>query len=72
METVEFNLQEGQEYIELYKLLKAIQVIDSGGRAKLIIENEEVILNEEIETRKRKKIKSGDIIEVFDTKILVK
>lgn len=72
METVEFNLQEGQEYIELYKLLKAIQVIDSGGRAKLIIENEEVILNEEIETRKRKKIKSGDIIEVFDTKIIVK
>ncbi len=72
MEIVEFTLQEGQEYIELYKLLKAIQVIDSGGRAKLIIDNEEVILNEEIETRKRKKIVTGDIIEVFDTKIIVK
>ena len=72
METVEFNLSEGQEFIELFKLLKAIQVIDSGGRAKLIIENEEVIVNEEVETRKRKKIIKGDIIEVFDTKIIVK
>jgi ribosome-associated protein len=72
METIEFDLPKDQEYIELFKLLKAIQVIDSGGRAKLIIENEEVIVNEEIETRKRKKIVKGDVIEVFDTKIIIK
>lgn len=59
------------EYIELYKLLKVLDLVDSGAEAKLIIADGHVIRNGEIELRKRAKIRSGDIIEVADVVIEV-
>jgi ribosome-associated protein len=53
------------EYIELYKLLKATNLVATGGHGKLVIENGEVKLNGETEFRKRAKVRSGDIVE-FD------
>ena len=37
--------------------------IASGGEAKAMIENGQVLVNGEVETRKRKKIVSGETIE---------
>lgn len=59
---IEFTLRE--EYIELIRLLKAVQLADSGGIAKMLVENGEVKRNGEIEYRKRAKIRAGEIIEV--------
>lgn len=59
------------EYIELYKLLKVLDLVDSGAEAKLIIADGHVRRNGEIELRKRAKIRSGDIIEVADVVIEV-
>lgn len=59
------------EYIELYKLLKVLDLVDSGAEAKLIIADGHVRRNSEIELRKRAKIRSGDIIEVADVVIEV-
>ena len=59
------------EYIELIKLLKATQVAESGGMAKLMVENGEVIRNGEIEYRKRAKIIPGETIEVRGTTIRI-
>lgn len=59
---IEFTLKE--EYIELIRLLKAVQLADSGGIAKMLVENGEVKRNGEIEYRKRAKIRAGEIIEV--------
>ena len=52
-----------KEPVELYKILKFEGMVSSGGEAKLVIAGGLVRVNSEVETRKRKKIKSGDIIE---------
>lgn len=51
-----------EEPVELYKILKFESIVSSGGEAKTVIANGLVSVNGEIETRKRKKIVSGDII----------
>jgi ribosome-associated protein len=60
------------EYIELVKLLKLLRIAESGGHAKILIEDGEVYLNGNREFRKRAKLRSGDIIEVLGEQILVK
>ena len=52
-----------KEPVELYKILKFEGIVENGGQAKAVIANGEVQVNGEIETQKRKKIVSGDIIE---------
>ena len=51
-----------KEPIELYKLLKFEGMADSGGEAKAVIADGQVLVNGEVETRKRKQIVSGDIV----------
>lgn len=51
--------------IDLYKILKFEGLVGSGGEAKAAIAGGHVSLNDVVETQKRKKIVSGDIIE-FD------
>ncbi len=57
------------DYIELFKLIKVLDLVDSGGEAKMIIASGHVKRNSEIETRKRAKIISGDIIELAEVTI---
>ena len=61
-----------KEPVELYKILKFEGLVASGGEAKAVIAEGQVRLNGQIETRKRKKIVSGDIIEFGQEKILTK
>jgi ribosome-associated protein len=68
MET--YNLS-GEEYIELIKLLKIMRISESGGQAKLMVEDGLVLRNGEPELRKRAKLRAGDVIEVFEYKIRV-
>ncbi|PCI80617.1 MAG: hypothetical protein COB20_02880 [SAR86 cluster bacterium] len=49
--------------IDLYKILKFEGLVGSGGEAKAAIAGGHVMLNAVVETQKRKKIVSGDIIE---------
>ncbi len=58
-----------KEPVELHKILKFEGMVPSGGVAKLAIELGDVLVNGEVETRKRKKIVSGDIIEFNGEKI---
>jgi len=51
--------------IELYKILKFEGLVGSGGEAKAAIAGGHVLVNNIVETQKRKKILSGDIIQ-FD------
>lgn len=67
---MEFTLTE--EYIELISLLKVMQMTESGGQAKLMVENGEVIRNGSPEFRKRAKIRKGEVIEVNSITILVR
>ena len=47
------------EFIELNKLLKASGICMSGGQAKQLIEGGMVLVNDEPESRKRRKILPG-------------
>ncbi len=67
MREVEIN----REPVELYKILKFEGMVPSGGEAKLVIANGMVKLNGKVETQKRKKIMSGDMIEFNNEAILI-
>jgi ribosome-associated protein len=59
------------EPVELFKILKFEGLVSSGGEAKLVIGNGLVSVNGTVETRKRKKIVSGDIIEFGSEKMQI-
>lgn len=61
-----------KEPVELYKLLKFEGLAASGGEAKFLISEGNILVNGQIETRKRRKIFSGNIIEFNEHKIQVK
>ena len=52
-----------REPVELYKILKFEGLVTTGGEAKLLIGDGQVTVNGEVETRRRKKILTGDVIE---------
>ncbi len=53
-----------ESYITLSQLLKAVDIIATGGEAKWFLMENDVFLNGERETRRGKKLYPGDIIEV--------
>lgn len=63
MEKIEFSLR-GEEFIELNKMLKILQVAQTGGHAKLMIQDGVVSLNGEQELRIRAKLRAGDVVVV--------
>ena len=67
MRVIEIN----KEPVELYKILKFESMVGSGGEAKFVIAEGMVLVNGEPETRKRKKIVAGDVIEFANEKYRV-
>ena len=67
MDQLSFSLS--SEYIELIKLLKLLNLVESGADAKIVVEQGLVECNNEIEFRKRKKLRAGDIVIFNDNKI---
>ncbi len=59
------------EHIQLIQLLKATNIANSGGQAKLMVDDGIVKRNGEVELRKRAKLIPGDVIEIFEHKIEV-
>ena len=58
--------------IELCQLLKFENLVQSGGEAKQAINDGRVRVNGEVETRKRKKLIAGDIVEFAGEIIQIK
>jgi len=63
---------DGHEFIELNNLLKITGLCHSGGMAKMVIADGAVMVDDVVETRKRCKIRSGQIITFEETKITVR
>jgi ribosome-associated protein len=57
-----FKLKDDEEFIELKNLIKLLGWVATGGEAKFRIDNQEIKVNGEIETQRRKKIRRGDIV----------
>jgi ribosome-associated protein len=66
----DFDLR-GEEFIELIRLLKLLRISETGGHAKLMVEDGLVKLNGQVEYRKRAKLRAGDTVEIFDHKIRI-
>jgi ribosome-associated protein len=58
-------------FIDLLQLLKATGIAQTGGHAKMIVEDGVIYRNGEKETRKRAKLVAGDVIELDDIKIIL-
>lgn len=62
METIGFTLR--TDVIDLLQLLKATGLCATGGEAKWAVEEERVRVNGEVEFRKRRKLRAGDVVEL--------
>ena len=60
---MEFKLRD--DFIKLGQALKAAGLVDSGLDAKIVIQDGEVSVNGEVETRRGIKLYPGDVVE-FD------
>ena len=57
-----FQLRAGEDFIRLGQVLKATGMVESGAEAKEIIQDGLVSVNGEIETRRGRKLHSGDVV----------
>ena len=55
----------------LGQVLKASNLVGSGGEAKVVIQAGEVRVNGEVETRRGRKLEEGDVVEVGDERLEV-
>ena len=51
-------------YVTLGQFLKLADIIQSGGEAKLYLANNKVLINDEEDNRRGRKLKDGDIIKI--------
>lgn len=65
----EFPLRD--EFIELIKLLKVMNFVESGGMAKNVVDEGLVTVNGEVESRKRRKLIAGDVVVFQGQKVKV-
>ncbi|HRW76063.1 MAG: RNA-binding S4 domain-containing protein [Lewinellaceae bacterium] len=64
-------MNDQSEYIELNKLLKFENLVQTGGHARLVIEDGLVRVNGEVEYRIRRKLRSGDRVEIDGKTVVI-
>ena len=67
---IEFKLE--GDFIPLIQLLKATNLVQTGGEAQIVVMDGLVKYNGVVDYRKRLKVKQGDIVEFDNKKIIVK
>jgi ribosome-associated protein len=60
-----------KDYIQLDQFLKLKNVVASGGEAKHLIREGLILVNGEVETRRGRKLRSGDQVEFEGQKFVV-
>jgi len=58
-------------YIKLDSFMKAVDAVSSGGEAKFLITEGEVLVNGETELRRGRKLYPGDLVQVAEKRFLV-
>lgn len=67
----EDHASEQSDRLCLDQFLKLCSIVGTGGQAKLMIQGGEVKVNGVVETRRRRKLTAGDVIEVGGQKLRV-
>lgn len=57
-------MSEDNTTIRLDQFLKMAGVVESGGQAKVLIQSGQVTVNGEVDTRRKLKLRPGDIVEL--------
>ena len=60
METV--DIREGEEFIKLGQALKKAGLVSSGVEAKIVIQDGEVTVDGEVDTRRGRKLFGGEVV----------
>jgi ribosome-associated protein len=58
--------------ITLGQALKAANLVGSGGEAKVRVQTGEVRVNGEVETRRGRQLREGDVVEVGDERLEIR
>ena len=64
MGSKDIKIRSDEEFITLQSLLKMTNIISTGGMAKIFLAEEEVLVNDEPENRRGRKLYPGDVIQV--------
>ena len=59
------------DYIPMIQLLKAANLVQTGGEAQIVVTEGLVKYNGAVDYRKRLKVKKGDVVEYDNKKIVV-
>ena len=65
------KLREGEEFIKLGQALKLAGLVSSGVEAKIVVQDGQVKVNGETDTRRGKKLYSGDTFEFEGEEVTV-
>jgi ribosome-associated protein len=63
----DFHAREGM--IRLGQLLKAAGLVDTGGEAKLVLGDGQVRVNGEVETRRGRQLRAGDVVSLGEATV---
>lgn len=59
------------DYVELNQLLKLVGLCDSGGAGKVLVASGAVSVDGEVELRKTRKVRAGELVTLGDIEIRV-
>jgi ribosome-associated protein len=59
------------EYIKLDQFLKLAEIVQTGGEAKFLIRSGAVLVNGQVETRRGRKLRDGDVVVVEGEELIV-
>jgi ribosome-associated protein len=71
MKKITYNISAPHEYIELNHLLKHAGLADSGGAGSALVETGTVYVDGQVESRRRNKIRAGQVVRVGEVEITV-
>ena len=66
---IKFKLE--GDFIPMIQLLKATNLVQTGGEAQIVVAEGEVKYNGEVDYRKRLKVKKGDLVEFNGQQITI-
>ena len=60
-----------EEFITLGQFLKLAGIVGTGGDARALLDDEGVLVNGDVETRRGRKLYGGDVVSAFSEEYLV-
>ena len=68
---IKVHIRKDEDYITLGILLKIEGIIQTGGMAKSYLQSNPVLVNDESENRRGRKLYPGDIVKIDNNKYLI-